>query len=40
MKLDYKRTILVGLAFLTISSFWQMYDFYIPLILNSDYCAA
>lgn len=34
MKLDYKRTILVGLAFLTISAFWQMYDFYIPLILK------
>ncbi len=33
MKLDYKRTILVGLAFLTISSFWQLYDFVIPLIM-------
>ena len=34
MKLNYQRTILVGLAFLTISAFWQMYDFYIPLILK------
>ncbi|MFA9380617.1 MAG: MFS transporter [Acetanaerobacterium sp.] len=33
MKLDYKRTILVGLAFMTISSFWQLYDFTIPLIM-------
>ncbi len=33
MKLDYKRTILVGLAFLTISSFWQLYDFVVPLIM-------
>lgn len=33
MKLDYKRTILVGLAFLTICSFWQLYDFVIPLIM-------
>ncbi len=34
VKLNYQRTILVGLAFLTISAFWQMYDFYIPLILK------
>ncbi len=33
MKLNYKRTFLVGLAFLSISMFWQMYDFVIPLIL-------
>ena len=33
MKLDYKRTLLVGLAFMTISSFWQLYDFVIPLIM-------
>lgn len=34
MKLDYRRTFLAGLAFLTISSFWQLYDFVIPLILK------
>lgn len=33
MKFNYRRTILVGLAFLTISSFWQLYDFVIPLIM-------
>ncbi len=32
MKLNYKRTFLVGLAFLSISAFWQMYDNIIPLI--------
>ena len=26
MKLNYKRTILIGLAFMSISAFWQMYD--------------
>ena len=26
LKLDNKRTILVGLAFLSICAFWQMYD--------------
>lgn len=33
MKLNYRNTILVGLAFLTISAFWRLYDFFIPLIL-------
>lgn len=27
MKLNYKRTFLVGLAFLSISAFWGLYDF-------------
>jgi MFS family permease len=35
MKLNYKRTILIGLAFMSISAFWQMYDNVIPLILNN-----
>jgi len=35
MKLNYKRTILIGLAFLSISAFWQMYDNVIPLILKN-----
>lgn len=34
MKLDYRRTIIVGLAFMTISGFWQLYDFTIPLMLK------
>ena len=34
MKLDTKRTILIGFAFLSISAFWQMYDNIIPLILK------
>ena len=34
MKLNYKNTILVGLAFMTISAFWQLYDYVIPLILK------
>lgn len=34
MKLNVKRTILVGFAFLAISAFWQMYDNKIPLILQ------
>ncbi len=34
MKLNYKRTVLVGLAFLSICSFWQMYNSVIPKILT------
>ena len=34
MKLNYKRTILVGFAFFLISAFWQAYDAIVPLILN------
>ena len=37
MKLNYKRTFLIGLAFLSISSFWQMYDNVIPLILQNTF---
>lgn len=37
MKLNNKRTILVGLAFLAISAFWQMYDNVIPLILTKTF---
>ena len=36
MKLDVKRTLLVGIAFMTISSFWQLYDFAVPLMLKND----
>lgn len=37
MKLNYKRTILIGLAFMSISAFWQMYDSIIPLILKNNF---
>ena len=37
MKLDTKRTILVGFAFLSISAFWQMYDNLIPKILTETF---
>ncbi|MBO5259999.1 MAG: MFS transporter [Agathobacter sp.] len=37
MKLNYKRTFFVGLAFLSISAFWQMYDSIIPLILQNTF---
>lgn len=37
MKLSNKRTILVGLAFLSICAFWQMYDNVIPLILTKTF---
>ena len=34
MKLNYKRTIKVGLAFAIIMLFWTAYDFVIPLLLE------
>ena len=34
MKLNYKRTILVGFAFFLISAFWQAYDKTLPLIMT------
>ena len=37
MKLNYKRTILVGFAFFLISAFWGAYDAVIPLILTNLY---
>lgn len=37
MKLNYKRTFFVGMAFLSISAFWQMYDNIIPLILQNSF---
>ena len=37
LKLNNKRTILVGLAFLSICSFWQMYDNLVPLILRETF---
>jgi len=37
VKLNYKRTLLVGLAFLSISAFWQLYDAVVPLILKNTF---
>ena len=37
LKLNNKRTILVGLAFLSISAFWQMYDSVMTLILTGTF---
>jgi len=37
MKLNLKQTLKVGLAFLSISAFWQLYDFCVPLILRDTY---
>ena len=37
MKLNYKRTILVGFAFFLISAFWQAYDAIVPMILENHY---
>ena len=37
MKLNNKQTILVGLAFMSISAFWQVYDGIIPLMLKNTF---
>ena len=37
MKLNYKRTLLIGLAFFSICAFWQMYDTIIPLFLRDTF---
>ena len=37
MKLDTRRTVLIGLAFLSISAFWQMYDNVVPLMLKGTF---
>lgn len=37
MKLNYKRTILVGFAFFLICAFWQAYDAIIPLALTNHF---
>ena len=36
-KFNIKKTILVGLGFMTISAFWQLYDFKIPLMLKNTF---
>ena len=37
MALNYKRTFFMGLAFLSICAFWQLYDNIIPLILKNTF---
>ena len=37
MKLDTRRTIFLGFAFLSICAFWQMYDNLIPKILTETF---
>ncbi len=37
MKLNYKQTLLVGLAFMSINGFWQMYYGIIPLMLTNTF---
>lgn len=37
MKLNYKRTILIGFAFMAILAFWQVYDQVIPYILEEKF---
>lgn len=37
MKLDYKKTLLVGFAFFLITCFWQAYDTIVPLILTNKF---
>ena len=36
-KINYKRTFFIGLAFLSICAFWQMYDNIIPLMLQNTF---
>lgn len=35
MKLNYKRTVLIGLAFMSILAFWQFYDQVVPYLLEN-----
>ncbi|NLK39307.1 MAG: SLC45 family MFS transporter [Clostridiales bacterium] len=37
MKLSYRRTFFIGLAFMSICAFWQLYDNIIPLILKNTF---
>ena len=37
LKLNYKRTILIGLAFMSICIFWQLYENLIPLMLKQTF---
>lgn len=35
MKLNYKRTVIIGLSFMAILSFWQFYDQVVPYLLEN-----
>lgn len=35
MKLNYKRTVLIGFAFMSILAFWQFYDQVVPFLLEN-----
>ena len=37
MRLDKRRTVLVGFSFLSICAFWQMYNNVVPLILTNTF---
>ncbi len=37
MRLDVKKTIQMGFAFLSICAFWQMYNALIPLVLTGTF---
>lgn len=37
MKLNYPRTLRIGLAFFSICAFWQVYDSVVPLILKDTF---
>ena len=37
MKLNYKRTVLIGFAFMSILAFWQFYDQVIPFLLEKEF---
>lgn len=37
MKLSYRRTSFIGLAFLSICAFWQLYEGIVPLILKNTF---
>lgn len=37
MKLNYKRTLLVGLGFMSILAFWQFYDQVVPYLLEQKF---
>ena len=34
MKLNTRRTMLIGLAFMSICAFWQLYNYVVPLMLR------
>lgn len=37
MRLNTRRTVLIGFAFLSICAFWQLYDGIVPLILRDTF---